>query len=128
AIACWVGDPNDGGAYVEGDPSAEAGLSNDAGNVTVFAGSRNDPFFFNAGGFLAAVAAVEEAAAGGLTLDGNGCPELAPATAEALRGLLSDNPVDAFAGNISALVIQVDKNLVNGGGDTLAVWASTHTN
>jgi hypothetical protein len=40
-IQCWAGD-----AYVMGDASDAAGLANEAGSLKVFAGLRNDPFFF----------------------------------------------------------------------------------
>lgn len=132
-IECWVIDA-DGtvAAYVEGDPSDSAGLTNAAGNLRVFAGVRNDPFFFNLGGFNAVVGTVREVA-GSLTFDAEGCPQLDEPTATALVTQLQQDPdgseaTDDFAGaNVLALVVQVDKTLVNPGGDILGVWASTHS-
>lgn len=125
---CWVGDE----VYLAGDPSAEAGLSDAESRVRVFAGQRNDPFFFNLDGFVATVGIVK-GAAGGLTFDAANCPDLPADTSAALRTQLqNDDPADAevddeFAGaNVAALVVTLDKTLVNRGGPILGVWASTH--
>lgn len=129
AIECWV-LAADGSVvdYVEGDPTDEAGLQSESGDVTVFAGSRNDPFYFNQSGFNATVAAVVEAA-GGLTFDEGNCPAVDSDTSAALVGLLQTDGAaedDLADSNVLALVVQVDKTLVNGGGDLLAAWASTN--
>lgn len=125
---CWVGDE----AYLSGDPSAEAGLTDAESRIRVFAGQRNDPFYFNLDGFVATVALVK-AAAGSLTFDAANCPAVDAGTSAALRNQLqNDDPVDAevddeFAGaNVAALVLTIDKTLVNRGGPILGVWASTH--
>lgn len=128
-IECWVGD-----SYVKGDPSATAGLDSDDGKIKVYAGLRDDPFFFNAAGFGATVSTTA-GAAGSLSFNATytGCPILTDGTAEALVGLLASDGsggagVNAFGGqNVLAIVLSVDKTLVNGGGDILGVWASTHT-
>ncbi|MEZ4364871.1 MAG: DUF4331 family protein [Kofleriaceae bacterium] len=128
SVQCWVGA--DG--YVTGDPSATTGLTSADGKIKVFAGQRNDPFFFNLGGFVATVDLVK-AAAGGLTFDPANCPNVDAATSMALVGQLQSDPgggaaTDDFAGaNVAALVIQLDKTLVNAGGPILGVYASTHT-
>lgn len=132
AIECWV-LAADGSVvdYVEGDPSDEAGLQSESGDVTVFAGSRNDPFYFNLDGFFETRDAVV-AAAGDLTFDADGCPDVDDATSGTLVNLLQTDAdgeaaTDDLAGsNVLALVVQLDKTLVNGGGDLLATWASTN--
>jgi hypothetical protein len=125
SVEVWVGDD----VYVQGDASTR--LDNADGTVSVFAGLRDDPFFFNISGFVAAVGIVR--AAGALPVDADGCPQIDSGTAGLLVNQLQTEPdgspaVDDFAGqSVTALVVQVDKSLVNSGGDTLGVWASTHT-
>ena len=153
-ITCFVGNPgdSDGGEFaaaVTGDPSnADAPLQdaeNDPG-LRVFAGTRNDPFFFNLSGFQRVAATVQAVAAGGgLTLDVNSCPNNiddpaagGPGATAALVNQLAQvdvaggtlgqqaAAVDSLAGApVDALVIQVDKSLVNSGGNVLGIWAST---
>src|SRR6185437_12255858 len=43
SVQCWVGAAE----YLAGDPSSTAGLASADGKVKLFAGQRNDPFFFN---------------------------------------------------------------------------------
>jgi len=126
-IECWAGDE-----YVEGDPSATTGISSMSGNMTVFAGPRDDPFFFELTGFGLTVDAVI-AAAGSLMFDMNGCPALDMATQMTLVGQLQSSDAlgapatDTLAGsNVLSLVVSIDKSVVNGGGPILGVWASTH--
>lgn len=125
---CWIGDE----VYLSGDPSDEAGITDAESRVRLFAGQRNDPFFFNLDGFRATVNIVKGAAAG-LTFDAANCPALDANTSAALRNQLqNDDPPDGavnddFAGaNIAAIVLTLDKTLVNRGGPILGVWASTH--
>ena len=124
-ISCWVGDDD----YVTGDASATTGLMSDSGMVKVFAGERDDPFFFNGSGFGATIEIVKGAAAN-LMFDPAGCPALDAATSMTLVNQLMSEPdgsaaVDDFNGNVLAIVMQVDKSLVNAGGSVLAVWGST---
>jgi len=133
-IECWVGT----GEYVTGDASKTAGITSPSGKVRVFAGLRNDPFFFNLDGFKHAVATVEAAAAATteagpvLKFDAAGCPAVDSGTSSVLVGQLQHDatggPVkDTFAGkNVLAIVLEVDKTLLTGNGATLGVWASTH--
>ncbi|MEO0325896.1 MAG: DUF4331 family protein [Myxococcota bacterium] len=133
-IECWV-QGADGSvlAYVEGNPSDPAGITSDDGGVRVFAGARNDPFFFEFNGFNNTRAAVLDAA-GALTFDDAGCPALDEATSMALVGLLTSDdtmgaPVsDDFAGsNVLSLVLQIDRDLLTrDGNDVLAIWGSTN--
>ncbi len=133
-IDLWVGSDE----HVTGDPSAKTGLMSADGKVKVFAGLRADPFFFNLAGFNAAVAAVDSAK-GGLTFNDAGCPFVPPATAAYLRNTLKSNPADAGADglggpaqnffanlNTLAIVVSVDKTLLNGGGPITAIWGSTN--
>jgi hypothetical protein len=104
--------------------------------MKVFTGLRSDPFFFNLQGFKDTVAAVE-AAASGLTFDSAGCPNVGASTATALQNLLkettsanngSKTQADDFAtANTLAIVLSVDKSLVNKGGAIVSVWGSTNT-
>jgi hypothetical protein len=127
-ISCWVGTDD----YVSGDASATTGLMSASGKVKVFAGLRDDPFFFNLNGFKDTVAAVE-AAAGGLTFDAAGCPALSAAQSTALVGMLTHTsmgtmpPADFFAGkNVLSIVLEIDKSLLTKGGPIMSVWASTN--
>jgi tetratricopeptide (TPR) repeat protein len=85
-ITCWVG----GTESLTGDASATTGISSTSGKTKVFAGLRDDPFFFNLTGFKATAADVIAAATtpGLLTFDPSGCPMLDSATSTALVGQL----------------------------------------
>lgn len=127
-VECWLG--ND---YVVGDPTDPDGIVSDNGGLRVFAGRRDDPFFLEYDGFLNTVdAAVDAVAAGAVTADGQGCPLLTPEQGASLRGLLTSGNDGAPASNtfagqsILALVVEVDKELVNSGGPVLGVSANTH--
>ncbi len=137
---CWVGATG----YIKGDPSAAAGITSTDGKIRLFAGLRSDPFFFNLQGFRDAVAAVDNAelpANGGpIPTNAAGCPAVPGATGAALLNVLKSTSAntqvpcspasrDCFAGlNGLAIVLQIDKTLVNSGANTLVgVWASSHT-
>lgn len=136
AIECWLGD-----TYLEGDPRDPEGITSEDGSLRVFAGLRDDPFFFELNGFRATVKSVVDAVPTLVEndlIDENGCPLLDAETGAALRGQLMSGAAmegeggapgasDTFAGqNVLSLVFQIDKELVNSGGDLLSVWASTH--
>lgn len=126
-IECWVGDDT----YISGDASSTTGLSSSDGRVRVFAGARNDPFFFNLSGFVATTETVTSAASG-LTFDPAGCPQLDAGTSNLLVNQLQTEPdgsaaQDDFAGATTlALVIAVDKELLTAGGPILGIWGSTN--
>ena len=106
-----------------------AGIANNAGSLKIFAGLRNDPFFFPFAGFLQVVETVQ-AAAGDLTFNTNGCPTVDQTTADALIGLLTSNggmmPLDFFAShNVLSLAVEVDVASIAGEGNVMSVWAST---
>jgi len=112
--------------YVTGNPAGTAGLTSVLGKVKVFAGRRSDPFFFNAAGFNTATQALASQA--GLSPDGAGCPTgLTAGQAQTLRTQLATGADDFATTNVMAIVLQVDRSLVNVGGNAaVAVWASTH--
>ena len=56
--SCWAGNTE----YVTGDASDTAGIASTSGALRVFAGQRNDPFFFNLDGFNHTVAIVDSVA------------------------------------------------------------------
>jgi hypothetical protein len=128
-ISCWLGNSD----YVTGDARKTTGLTSVNGKFRVFAGPRDDPFFFNLEGFGDAVKAVEDATAAGLTTNAAGCPQLTPSTANTLQTLLKKtakgtaDAKDAFAGkNVLSIAIAVDTATVTTGGKVVGVWASTH--
>lgn len=140
AITLWVGSDE----LVTGDANTETGLSSADGKVKVFAGPRQDPFFFNAKGFKNATTTYARAnAASPFSLDTGGCPALDASIATELvtdlrtvpipeagvvDGGPDGGPIDAFANvRVLSIVISVDKSLVTKGGPILASWASTHT-
>ncbi len=127
-IQCWAGTDE----YVTGDASATTGLASSDGKFKVFAGVRADPFFFNLDGFKKAVATIQTVAPT-LNYDDAGCPQITGATATTLRDQLSHDPGDGGppqdffkALNTLAIVVSIDKTLVNKGGKYVAAWASTN--
>ncbi len=126
-IQCWAGTQE----YATGDASRVTGISSRDGRLRVFAGLRDDPFFFNLAGFKETGKDVADAA-GALTFDAAGCPQLDAATASALVTQLQTAPgggapVDNFAKfNVLALVVAVDKTIVTAGGPIVGVWGSTN--
>lgn len=126
-IQCWAGNAE----YVTGDASNVNGIVTGDGRFRVFAGLRNDPFFFNLAGFKA-TGEIVAGAASSLTFDPAGCPALDAATAATLVNQLRTAPgggpaVDNFAKfNVLAIVVAIDKSLVTQAGPMVSVWASTN--
>jgi hypothetical protein len=125
--SCWVG-----GApvkdFVSGDASSP--ISSSSGKLKLFAGLRDDPFFFNLDGFNH-VASVVHGAAGSLTFDASGCPALGSTGPVLAAGLAQDAngapATDSFAAfNTLSIVLAVDTALVSEGGPIISVWASTN--
>jgi hypothetical protein len=130
-VECWAG--ND---YVVGDPTNPEGIVSDNGGLRVFAGRRDDPFFLEYNGFLNAVNLANSAvAAGDVQFEeaNKGCPTLTAEQQTALLGALQsgndgDRASNTFAGqSVLALVLQVDKTIVDGNGPVLGVSFSTYT-
>lgn len=126
-ISCWAGTE-----YVTGNANAEAGIASTSGKLRVFAGLRDDPFFFNLGGFKDVLADVQGAAPS-LQFDAAGCPSVSAGVSAALiRDLThtshgSAPAVDFFSGfNVLAIVLQLDLSIVNKGGPVVSVWGSTN--
>ncbi len=125
-ISCWAGTE-----YVTGNASSTNGLSSASGKLKVFAGLRDDPFFFNLDGFKKTAADVT-AAKTSLSFDTNGCPMLDGPTSTALVTQLKSAPdgsapLDHFLGaNLLAIVVQLDKSILTAGGPLVSVWAATH--
>jgi hypothetical protein len=125
-ISCWAGTE-----YLTGDASAAAGITSSSGKLKVFAGLRDDPFFFNLDGFKATAAAVR-AAKSSLTFDAAGCPLLDANTANTLVTQLKTAPdgsaaKDHFAGlNVLSIVVSIDKSLLTKGGSLVSVWGGTY--
>ena len=152
--SCWLEQGGKTANYVTGDASATAGVSSADGKMKIFAGPRNDPFFFNIQGFRKVTGFVAaNLAALTPTLTSGGCPQLdgagSPVSSAAVRGLLKSQSdgttpgVDDFAkngtaaaplgiatitGNVLSLVVQVPKTALtnNGAKPLLGVWASTN--
>jgi len=130
-IRCWVGQGKHVRKHIAGDASTPSGIETRDGKLKVFAGLRDDPFFFNLAGFRETARIVAGAAAS-LTFDPAGCPTLDAATSAALVNQLQTAPgggpaVDNFARfNVLAIVVSIDKSLLTKGGPILAVWGSTH--
>lgn len=145
---CWgPGASGSAAEYVKDAVGNTAGKASTSGKMRVFAGYRDDPFFFNIRGFVD-VATTVKGVAGTLTPDAAGCPTNINATTSALLvNKLKQNgaggaPADDFGknglsplppgaggmtnGNVLAIVVQIDKTLLNTGGNILSVWASTN--
>ena len=126
-IQCWAGNDD----YVTGDANNTSGIVSDDGKFRVFAGLRNDPFFFNLAGFRETSRMVASAAAS-LQFDPAGCPRLDAATSTALVTQLRTAPgggpavnnFDKF--NVLAIVIDIDKSILTKNGPILSFWASTN--
>lgn len=123
---CSLGDVS-----VVGVAGNEAGIFSTGGEMRLFTGVRNDPFFFNSSGFRA-TAEIVAGAASSLTFDDQGCPAVDSTTSGVLVNQLQTEPngdpaIDNFGNsNVLALVLQVDKTLLNAGGPILGVTGLTN--
>lgn len=119
-----------GGERVRGSASGESGLSSRNGRLRVYSGQRNDPFFNNVKGTRWAYDAAAAALANGAVRDGAGCPAFDASTSAEIRrrwtSTSDGSPTDFLRGwKIRALVVQIDRTLVDRGGPILALWATT---
>lgn len=133
-ITCWV--PQAGGSpiVVGGDAGMSGtGISDPTGRVKVYAGLRKDHFFFNLDGFNRARSLTKTAAgANMLTFDSSNCLTGQAGPRSGIASALGQNAngmtpaVDTFRmANTLAIVLEVDKTLLNKGGNILSVWAAT---
>jgi hypothetical protein len=98
-VSCFFGGSTDF-VIAEGDPSGTGFTQN---GIRVFAGERDDPFFFNSDGFSATASAVRTQVDGdggngeldANNIDANGCPDL---VAEGPRGANEANLAAEVAG------------------------------
>lgn len=120
-IRCWAG--ND--VFLGGDASSPAGIESRDARLKVFAGVRNDPFYFNLTGFNTVARAVGTVG-GSLTFDAAGCPRLDAATANSLVTTLRTGGDDFLGFEAFAIVVSIDKTLVTRNGSIVSVWGSTH--
>lgn len=121
-----------GAGHVRGDASQPAGIEGRSRRFRVFAGLRDDPFFNNVRGTREAYNVATDAVRNGATKDAAGCPRFDAATSRTIlerwRQTEGGPARNLLAGwTPASLVISVDLDVVNGGGDMLAVWAETAT-
>lgn len=127
-IQCWAGDE-----YVSGDASNTKGLKSESGKLKVFAGLRDDPFFFNIDGFSDSIKLISEFL-GMQNPDAAGCPSVDQATSGITLSKLTKDGMngpakDGFAGkNVLSIVLSLDKSMVNTGGPMVSVWGATRKN
>jgi hypothetical protein len=125
-VSCFAGD-----SAVSGVASAPEGIVSDDGVLRVFAGLRNDAFYFNSDGFNATRGLIIDAAPG-LSNDAAGCPALDEDTAGALVDQLQSGAMGAAApdnfgnANILVLAVSVDKSIITRNGPIVSVWGSTN--
>jgi hypothetical protein len=122
-LRCWAGNDY----FIGGDPN---GTQSSDGKFEVFAGIRNDSFFFNLIGFKD-TAKIVGTVAPSLAFDAAGCPKLDAATSAFLVNQLKTQdgapPKDDFLHfNLGMIVASLDKSLVTRGGPIVGVWGSTH--
>lgn len=125
---CWVGKK----LLVNGDVSATEGLADADNRLRVFAGERDDPFFNNVRGTRAALNAAHAALSQQpIAPDASGFFAFDPATLKQIasewRHTEGGPPRNFLEGwSTGALVMSVDRDLVDEGGPLLAVWAGTY--
>jgi len=127
AVECWLGDAD----YVRGDASHASGLEGKNKRFQVFAGLRDDPFFNNVKGTREMYGVAGSALQHGTRLDGAGCPQFDEATSHSILDTwrhTTGGPAKNFLAGweSSSLVLSIDLDIVNKGGDLLAVWAAVH--
>jgi hypothetical protein len=133
SLSTVAGDVADAASGSVGNPAPAQG---DHGKLQVFAGLRDDPFYFNQRGLRASLQAVKTAWPM-LTPDAAGCPQVAADASGLFLGVLHTDgmggmPSDDFAaggatsGNVLSIVIAVDKAAVTPGGPIVGAWATTN--
>lgn len=126
AIKCDVGKVDS----AAGDASNPAGLEGHNHRFRVYAGLRDDPFYNNIKGLLAAYQTGAQAIEKGAVVDAAGCAHLDEQTAKDIAHQMTHTdggPAQNLLNNwtVSALVVSVDLSAVSQRGQLLAVWGST---
>jgi hypothetical protein len=126
AVRCELGDADS----AAGDPTDLAGIESLHHRFRVYAGKRDDPFYNNIKGLLAAYQVARDAIAKGAAVDSAGCANLDPTTALAVREQMGHTDGGAAQNllrnwTVSAIVVSVDLDAVTQGGPLLAVWGTT---
>jgi hypothetical protein len=115
---------------VHGDAGDTRGLEGRNHRFRVFAGRRDDPFYNNVKGSLAAYAAAAAAVKAGAPVDAGGCAHLGAAATQAVADQwrhTDGGPAQNLLANwtVSAIVIQVDLAVAARGGPIVAVWGTS---
>jgi hypothetical protein len=126
SIHCEVGKADS----ASGDPTNSAGLEGKNHRFRVYAGVRDDPFYNNIKGLLAAYQTASDAIKNGAAVDAAGCAHFDEATAKVILARMSHTdggPAQNLLANwtVSAIVVSVDLGVVSAGGKILAVWGTT---
>ena len=126
AVKCKVGNADS----ASGDPTNPTGLEGRNHRFRVYAALRDDPFYNNLKGLLAAYQTARTAIKSGAAVDAAGCAHFDEATAKAILDQMSHSdggPAQSVLYNwtTSAIVISVDLSAVSKGGKLLAVWGAT---
>jgi hypothetical protein len=116
--------------FARGDAGRETGIEGQEHRFKVFTGPRDDPFFNNVRGTRAAYNVAAGFLKTGAVRDAAGCPVFTPAQSQAILGAwrqTDGSPGTNFLArwSTSAIVVQVDLDLVTNGGTMLAVWGTT---
>ena len=126
AVNCNLDDTDS----VAGDPTGPVGIHGRAHRLRVYAGLRDDPFYNNVKGLLAAYQVASGAVKNGAAVDAAGCAHFDEPTARLILDRMSHTdggPAQNLLHNwsVSAIVVSVDLEAVAKGGKLLAVWGST---
>ena len=126
SVQCWVVSAAGTKDFVSGNPSNSAGVISPTGKIKVFAGRRSDPAFFNQSGYNTAITTFTGYVSS--APDAAGCPTgVDGGKATGLRTSLTIGSDNFASSNVMAIVVQIDKSLINVPGNTVvAVWGSTH--
>jgi hypothetical protein len=126
AVKCSVGKADS----ASGDPSKPAGLEGRNHRFRVYAALRDDPFYNNVLGLVAAYQAADTAIKNGAVVDGAGCAHFDAPTVKAIveqMGHTNGGPAQNLLYNwtVSAIVVSVDLSVIAKGGTLLAIWGTT---
>jgi hypothetical protein len=120
STTCVVGPAGgDVAASVSGDATANTGLANEDGNLTIHAGVHKDPFFFFLAGFNTAFDYIDTIAAAVPTIDDEaGCPDLSLA-ADGPGGLATTSDAGMDNATIGGAIFGMLTGVYDAAGDYL---------